>query len=356
MNDQEQRDTELPPAGFTPIDIFAPQPRRLRLAAPRPAHRRYRRVHTAQVAPVSRPAGQGAPLAGPGLPPAEEPDALFFHAAASLWAVTRIFALLEQWLPQLLAHADRAASLIYNAILLALPVARRALKGSAAAEKMRIRRPARGAGLLALLMGLGASLSGLGVCALWDRMLAALGAELPVGIPVSWRQAPLLLVTSALLPAVCEELFFRGYLLSAWEDRRGWGCVPVTAVLFTLLHGSLQGLPARLLMGLLLGFVCVRSGSVFVPVLAHFGYNAGMLLFSGAWGGGAWVQETALALCGAAVALVFFGLICRFSGRHEANSPLGRGVGWEGAAALYAGVATCVVACGWDALRLFGIV
>ena len=109
-------------------------------------------------------------------------------------------------------------------------------------------------------------------------------------------------------------------------------------------------------MGLLLGFVCVRSGSVFVPVLAHFGYNAGMLLFSGAWGGGAWVQETALALCGAAVALVFFGLICRFSGRHEANSPLGRGVGWEGAAALYAGVATCVVACGWDALRLFGIV
>ena len=347
MSDQEKRD--LPVAGFTPIDIFAPPPVRLRPARPFSAHRRYR----LKPAPVQIPAAERKTM--PGLPPAEEPDALFFFAAAGLWIVTWLFALLGRLIPQALEHPGRASSFIYYILILLLPVARRAMRSGAAAEKMRLRRPARGTGVLGLGMGLASAAAGMGLMSLWRYALTAMGAELPAGLQVGPEAIPGLMITSALLPAVCEEWFFRGYLLSAWEDRRGWGCVPVTAVLFALIHSSVQGLPAQLAMGLVLGAVCVRSGSVFVPVLAHFGYNAGMLLFSGLWSGGWWARDAALLFFGAAVALVFYGLICRLSGGHEANSPLGRSVGWEGAAALYAGVATCVVALAADALRIFGV-
>ena len=80
----------------------------------------------------------------------------------------------------------------------------------------------------------------------------------------------------ALIPAVCEELFFRGALQ---QILRQWFCnvhvaIVVTAVIFTVAHGDIYGLVPRFVLGLLLGYMFYLSGSLLVNVSAHFFNNA----------------------------------------------------------------------------------
>ena len=90
----------------------------------------------------------------------------------------------------------------------------------------------------------------------------------------------LALVCLALLPAVAEELFFRGFLQVRLRARLGprWA-VGVSSALFGLFHMDLrQGLYAAAA-GLLLGVLAERFGHLGVPILAHGTNNlVGLLL------------------------------------------------------------------------------
>lgn len=84
------------------------------------------------------------------------------------------------------------------------------------------------------------------------------------------------IVVVALVPAVCEELFFRGtlqQLLVRWF-RRPHLAVIVTSVIFSLAHGEIFALMPRILLGLLLGYLFFYSGSILVNVIVHFVNNA----------------------------------------------------------------------------------
>ncbi len=84
------------------------------------------------------------------------------------------------------------------------------------------------------------------------------------------------LVVVALAPAVCEEVFFRGGLQQVLQ--RWFGNIPVaivvTALVFSLSHGDLYGFVPRFILGLLLGYFYVASGSIVVNICAHFFNNA----------------------------------------------------------------------------------
>ncbi len=91
------------------------------------------------------------------------------------------------------------------------------------------------------------------------------------------------LVVVALLPAVCEEVFFRAgiqNLLQRWfsaDGRKPWGthvAVWVTALIFSLGHGELFSFMPRLVLGAVLGYLYVGSGSILPNMLAHFFNNA----------------------------------------------------------------------------------
>ena len=80
---------------------------------------------------------------------------------------------------------------------------------------------------------------------------------------------------SAQLPALCEEIFCRGYLLSGLRGRgRTSFAIIASAVLFGILHLD----PGRLLtttcLGALLAVVVIRSGSILPAMLLHFLNNA----------------------------------------------------------------------------------
>jgi sodium transport system permease protein len=90
----------------------------------------------------------------------------------------------------------------------------------------------------------------------------------------------LVLLSVALVPAVCEELLCRGVLLPAFAvPRRAVGIV-VSAALFALLHLSPYRFVPTFLLGLSLGFVTVVAGSVVPAVILHLLHNASVLVTS----------------------------------------------------------------------------
>lgn len=85
----------------------------------------------------------------------------------------------------------------------------------------------------------------------------------------------------ALIPAICEEIFFRGILqqiLRQWFGNIHL-VVFVTAIIFSLAHGDIYGLVPRFVLGLLLGYLFYFSGSLLVNVCAHFFNNALIVLY-----------------------------------------------------------------------------
>jgi ABC-2 type transport system permease protein/sodium transport system permease protein len=92
------------------------------------------------------------------------------------------------------------------------------------------------------------------------------------------------LLTLSVVQPVCEEFFFRGYLLRGLRDRfSGPGAVVVSSLLFGLFHVLNPTLltPERFLpttfLGLFLGWVCYRTGSVLPGMVLHMLHN-GLLL------------------------------------------------------------------------------
>jgi membrane protease YdiL (CAAX protease family) len=76
----------------------------------------------------------------------------------------------------------------------------------------------------------------------------------------------------ALLPAIGEELLFRGVIqriFTRMTQNIHWG-IWISAILFSALHIQFYGFVPRMLLGVLFGYLLVWSGSMWLPVLAHF--------------------------------------------------------------------------------------
>ncbi len=82
-------------------------------------------------------------------------------------------------------------------------------------------------------------------------------------------------ILMALVPAICEELAFRGFIFGGLVRQKGrLRAVVITALMFGISHGVLQQSIAATIMGLLLGWVALRTGSVLPCMLIHFTNNA----------------------------------------------------------------------------------
>lgn len=82
-----------------------------------------------------------------------------------------------------------------------------------------------------------------------------------------------LIVAYAVLPALCEELIFRGILCAEFEGRGVLTAVAVSSILFSMLHFNLPALPVYLFAGVVLALVMYTTRSVFCAVIVHFLYN-----------------------------------------------------------------------------------
>lgn len=77
-----------------------------------------------------------------------------------------------------------------------------------------------------------------------------------------------------IVPAVCEEVLFRGILLSEYRSLGEGNAVVISALCFAMLHFSVTGFPIYLFSGLLLGVVAASSRSILPSILLHLLSNA----------------------------------------------------------------------------------
>ena len=84
----------------------------------------------------------------------------------------------------------------------------------------------------------------------------------------------------AILPALGEELFFRGIIQKILSERRNVHlAIWVSAFIFSAIHMQFYGFFPRLLLGAFLGYLLFWSGNLWLPIIAHFTNNAVAVVF-----------------------------------------------------------------------------
>jgi uncharacterized protein len=85
----------------------------------------------------------------------------------------------------------------------------------------------------------------------------------------------------AIIPAIGEELLFRGLLQKTFIELTKnihWG-VWISAIIFSTIHFQFFGFLPRLFLGVFFGYMLEYSGSLWIPIVAHFVNNlTGVLL------------------------------------------------------------------------------
>ena len=117
--------------------------------------------------------------------------------------------------------------------------------------------------------------------ALWTVLLEAAGVNASgssLAVPTTAPGLMLCVFYSAVLPGVCEELVFRGVALPAFERCGTRHAVLASAALFAAMHGSISGLPAHFLLGILLGVLVVCTDSIYAGLIFHTTYNAATII------------------------------------------------------------------------------
>ncbi len=77
-----------------------------------------------------------------------------------------------------------------------------------------------------------------------------------------------------LVPAVCEELAFRGFILSGLRHiGHKWTAIALTAAFFGAVHGILQQSIGAFVVGLMLGYIAVKTGSIWPAIAYHCTHN-----------------------------------------------------------------------------------
>jgi membrane protease YdiL (CAAX protease family) len=88
------------------------------------------------------------------------------------------------------------------------------------------------------------------------------------------------LLVVAALPAVGEELLFRGLVqrsVERWSGRSHLA-VWITAVVFSAVHMQFEGFLPRLLLGAALGYLFLWTRNLWAPIVAHFVFNGAQVV------------------------------------------------------------------------------
>lgn len=90
-----------------------------------------------------------------------------------------------------------------------------------------------------------------------------------------WGTFAVKLFVLCIVPAVCEEIYFRGFMqtsLSArWGDARA---IAITALVFAAMHGNIHYFHLYFLLGLFFGWAYAMTGTLWASIACHIFNNA----------------------------------------------------------------------------------
>lgn len=90
------------------------------------------------------------------------------------------------------------------------------------------------------------------------------------------------LLILAVLPAIGEELVFRGFLQKKIISfsNKPYLAILFTAFLFSIIHMQFEGVLPRFILGSVLGFLFYFSSNIWIPIIAHFINNSLIVILS----------------------------------------------------------------------------
>lgn len=204
---------------------------------------------------------------------------LVLIAALGLWVV-QILALLMPRESETLLVA--LVNLSYYLPFVVLPMAICAIRQRGLYEGLRLNAPPISSVISVCFLGVISTFFASTLTVIWDALLGILGlnAEGATIIPHSRSELTAHIFLSAAMPALCEEMLFRGWVLSAWENNGTRRAIWVSAALFALMHGNIYGLPAYVFVGLMAGYLTFALDSVYAGIAFHTVYNTACLVIN----------------------------------------------------------------------------
>ena len=76
------------------------------------------------------------------------------------------------------------------------------------------------------------------------------------------------------LPAITEELIYRGIIFNGLKKWGKWPAILLSALAFSLMHGNFAQLPYTFILGIILGFIVWQTGALWLSMITHFFNNA----------------------------------------------------------------------------------
>jgi membrane protease YdiL (CAAX protease family) len=136
--------------------------------------------------------------------------------------------------------------------------------------------------LTSVLLTVAAAVCTLGAAAASHAVLSNIITErqstLVEALGIGGQSWPLQLLVVAAVPAVLEEISFRGMILPYLSNRMpAVAALVVSAAAFAALHLNIVLFPFLICMGLVLGWLRIATGSLIPPIVAHFLHNAAVL-------------------------------------------------------------------------------
>jgi len=150
---------------------------------------------------------------------------------------------------------------------------------------LSLRMPKAGVWTAVLVMAAGWIVLSLQL-SVWQQKIFPMPEDLAAAMErlIGFGSQPLwfLLLVLALSPAICEEVVFRGAVLSGLRKHLPWWALLLcVGIAFGVAHISIHRMMLTALSGIVLTYIVWRSGSIFPGMLTHFLINAtGVLLQS----------------------------------------------------------------------------
>lgn len=110
------------------------------------------------------------------------------------------------------------------------------------------------------------------VLAFFNNISSAVPATIP--IPTTPYEFIIGLFIIGLSPGICEEVMFRGTMLSAYERLGYKKCILITSILFGIFHFNAFNFIGPTFLGIILGIIVYKTNSIFSSILGHFINNS----------------------------------------------------------------------------------
>lgn len=99
-----------------------------------------------------------------------------------------------------------------------------------------------------------------------------------VPIPENLKELFISFLIISLSAGICEEIMFRGFILSSYNKLGIKKAIIMSSVMFGLFHFNIQNLVGPIFLGVIFGLLVYKTDSIFSSIIAHMTNNTVALL------------------------------------------------------------------------------